>query len=876
MWQSFQRWVMQLAWPIIVLSIGITIFLSLQLSKLHWETDARVYMPKGHPAILYDEKVEHIFGSKDAVIIAITNDDGIFNAETLARIARVTEKVAALPGVVANRLIDVTSISTASVFEGTEEAIGARRIMPTLPTTPQEIEKLKADLYDNADLFVGNIVSPDGKAAMIRAKLKEGMTARYQSYWQIKGIVDAESGKGDNWQKWNKGGGDAGGDWQKWNKPAAGAQADANTKSDAAPVSSGAQGDWQKWNKGGAQPDANAKPDSATPSSNGQWPASGQANGPQNAASPATTKTDAAKDQFFLAGRPVVEVTSGMEAMKDMQVMVPLLIAVIAFSLFVIFRTWSGVLLPLTVMAMGVLWTMGTMALLDVPMYTISTMLPVILVAVGIGNGIHVISHYYDHVLQDSQRDRRVIVADVMSSLGAPLVVTSLTTAIGFLTLWFAEMPPFKVFGLFTVLGIFYCWLLSVALIPAVLSRVKPKVGGYLQKRQAMRVYSEQSRWVKQLVDLGSAMSQRGRVGVIVLIVLSALALLGGSKMFVDSSWMSDFRSDSDLSIANKLINEKFSGSIRLHVIVDGKQDGALKSLKVLQAMDDLQKHLKQQPMVGDSISIVNYLKSMNKTMHAGDKAYDTLPDSDAQVAEYLFLFSISGRPDELEEVVDFTYRQANMMIMIKTDHTKELRAVIDDVKSYAAQRFGPLNVDVNLAGSANNSYLWADMLIGSQTTSIIFSKVGIAILAALLFRSIIFGLFVIVPVTLSTLLIAAASGVFAIPLDVSTALAAGVAIGVGVDYAVHYIYSYRRARLDNSTYLAATQATLRGVGKTIVFNAVVVTAGFVVLFFSVFPPHVKLGYFVAAYMVISCVTALLVLPLILQYAPREREAAEA
>ena len=194
------------------------------------------------------------------------------------------------------------------------------------------------------------------------------------------------------------------------------------------------------------------------------------------------------------------------------------------------------------------------------------------------------------------------------------------------------------------------------------------------------------------------------------------------------------------------------------------------------------------------------------------------------------------------------------------------------------------LNVKVNLAGSANNSYIWADLLITGQGLAIILSKLGIFLLAAVLFRSAMMGLVTIVPVSLATASIAGYAGFAGIPVDVSTTLAAGVAIGVGVDFAIHYIFRYRRERAKlgeqrasaqsgaqrevtkSGDHLQATQDTLRSVGKTIVFNAVVVTTGFLMLFFSQFPPHEKLGYFVAAYMVVSCLAALIILPVVFSY----------
>lgn len=795
---------------IIAAVLAITAFLALQLPGLRWETDARVYLPKGHPAILYDEKVADIFGASDAVIIGIVNDEhGIFNPDTLARIARITEKVAALPGVVANRTADVASLSTATAFVGNDTSVGTEVVMPKVPANAAEAAHIKDTVFAHKDLFVGNLISADGNATMIRARLKEGQANRYMTYWQIQGILAAE-----------KGGGGGGGGWGQW-KQGGSAQ-------------------------GGAQ--------------QGQW---GQ--GWQQSSS-AAAPIDLKGDSFYLAGRPVIEVTSGIHAMQDMMVMIPLLMAALALTLFVIFRTGRGVVLPMFVMAAAIIWIMGIMVLCNVPLYTISTMLPVILVAVGIGDSVHLMSHYYDRVLADPQQSGKDIVTEVMGKLGAPLLTTTVTTMVGFLSLFFAEMPPFVVFGIFTVIGIAISWLLTVTFIPAVLTIMRPKVGSYLAKRRALRVHAEQSRLTRFLVDLAAYLHGVRHGAVIVLLAVMGVAGWGASKLYVDSSWMSDFRKDSELVVSNEMFNKRFDGTIFLNVVIEGAHKDAFKSPALLKKVEELQDYAKTLPNVGNARSVVDYIKSMNQTFHSGDEAYKVIPDSESQIGEFLFLFSVSGRPQQLDEVIDFDYQRALLTFAIKTDHTQALLKVINDIKSHAAESFKGQDVTVNYAGSANNSYIWANLLINSQTLSIVISKLGIFVVAALIFRSLWIGLFMVVPVSLTTLLIAGVAGFAGIPLDVSTALAAGVAIGVGVDYAVHYIFSYRDEYGRSRDPLLAAQETMRKVGKTIVFNGVVVTVGFAVLFWSQFPPHVKLGYFVAAYMVVSCVMALIVLPLLFFY----------
>jgi predicted RND superfamily exporter protein len=820
----------------VALVLGITAYMAMQLPHLRWETDARVYLPKGHPAIKYDEKVDDVFGVKDSLVIGIVNNgkDGIFNPVTLDRVARITKKIEALPGVIANRPVDVASLSTATIFVGTDTSIGSEPLMPKVPTDAADIARIKKTVYANSDLFVGNLVSKDGKATMIRARLKEGESNRYMTYWQIKGIVAAESGEGGGQQGWGQGGGNwgqGGGNWGQGGQKQAG---NANWPQ------SGAQA-WQQSGNGGGQ----------------------QADYKKGAAQQAIVKNG---DEFYLAGRPVIEVTSGLHAIQDMQVMIPLLLLAIAITLFMIFRTARGVILPLLIMGAAIIWTMGIMVLADVPLYTISTMLPVILVAVSIGDSVHLLSHYYDRVLQDAHRSSKDIVSEVISRLSMPLLTTSITTAVGFTSLAFATMPPFVVFGIFTVLGISISWLLTVTFIPAMLVLMKPKVGGYLAKRRALRVHSEQNRLTKLLVSGATFLYERRSLATAILVLAAVVASIGASKLSVDSSWMSDFRQNSDIVVSNNMFNNKFDGTIFLNVVVEGHKNNIFTSPDLLHRIEGLQNYVDGLPYVGGSRSIVDYIKDMNKTLHAGDENFNVIPATQAQIGQYLFLLSVSGRPQQLDEMVDYDYRQGLITFAIKTDHTQELRAIIDKARQYIDRNFVGEDVEVHFAGSANNSYVWADLLIGSQTWSILTSKISILLIAWLLFRSFKLGIYTVAPLMMTTLLVAGIAGFLSIPLDVSTALAAGVAIGVGVDFAIHYIFRYRDELAETGNPLLATQATMRTIGRTIVFNALVVTVGFGVLFASQFPPDVKLGVFVASYMAISCLMSLVVLPVLFAY----------
>jgi uncharacterized protein len=797
----------------------MTMLAAIMMTNLRWETDARVYFPPGHPAIMYDELVADTFHVKDSIIIAIVNEDGIFNSETLARVARLTDKLAMLPGVLVQRRVDVASLASATVFLGDEDTLMNVPLLETHEPGEDDIERLKELVFDNADLFVGNLVSADGKATMIRVKLKEGIEHRYQSYFQVRAMLMEEL-YGNASEQWD----DVQGERRLSDRD-------------------GGWGGGQEWG-------------------DGEW-SGGWGDGWQQ---DLISQVASNGDRFFMAGRPVIEVTSGQHALADLAIMIPLLILTICAVLFLLFRNLRGVVLPLGVVVVAGIWTAGAMAAVGIPMYTISTMLPVIIIAVGIADALHVLSHYQDEVIEDAQRDPRGLVQQVMDELAVPLLITTLTTAVGFLSLWWAEMPPFKVFGVFTALGIVFCWLASVTLVPAALALMQPHVSGYLARRRSMRVHNESGALARALVGTATGLMANRTVATVMLVALVAAIGIGGQKLYVNSSWIGDFKDDSEVTISNNLLNEKFDGTIFLNVVVDGIQTDSLKSPALLKRIEDMIAYVEDMEHVGGSVSLIDFIRSTNKSLHAGDPAYNVLPESRREIGEYLFLLSVSGRPELLDEVVNYDYSQANITFAINTDHTQALKGIINATRAYADREFSEFDVLINFAGSANNSYVWADLLINSQVLAIVLSKFGILLMAMLLFRSLAAGVVTVIPITVTTIIVAGVAGWLGIPMDVSTVLAAGVAIGVGVDYTVHYISRYALERQHGKDEREAVLGAMRSVGKPIVFNATVVTAGFLILALSQFPPHIKLGYFVSSYMVVACAVALIVLPLMFSY----------
>ena len=173
-------------------------------------------------------------------------------------------------------------------------------------------------------------------------------------------------------------------------------------------------------------------------------------------------KATGVPEAFHIAGRGALEVTLSEEEARDMGNFLPLILVVLLGTLYCTYRSLRGVLLPLAVVVVSVIWTLGIMAAANVPMYTFSTMIPVVLMALGVADGIHILSRYYEEILEHPETSSAEAVVAAMLEMWQPVVFTSLTTTAGFLSFLTAPIPPIQKFGLFTAIGVLAAMVFSL------------------------------------------------------------------------------------------------------------------------------------------------------------------------------------------------------------------------------------------------------------------------------------------------------------------------------------------------------------------------------------------------------------------------------
>jgi len=599
-------------------------------------------------------------------------------------------------------------------------------------------------------------------------------------------------------------------------------------------------------------------------------------------------------EQFYVAGKPVLEATLGMYIAEDLGLMMPLVFLTLAILLFFTYRSLRGVVIPLLVVSFSVLGAMGVMAFFGVPVYPTTTMVPVTLMAIGVADAIHLLGKYYELVLLNPERQRRDLVLSTMQEMWRPVVLTSVTTAIGFLSFLSMGMVPLQMMGLFAAVGIIYAMLVSLTLVPAMLMLMKvaaPKMlkskGSEGQNKGPSNVQTnlqsiETAGFVSfQLSRLGSWVGSHVTLTLFLTSGLIFFSAWAASSVYVDDAYVANFKAGSPIVKADHVINKHFIGSYQYNLLLEGKKPETFYKPDVLRAVWAFQKEMEAgNAIIGGTISIADYIRRMHRVMNENRPEMAKIPDSANLIAQYLLLYSFSGAPDDFSEVVDSEYRMANIRLFLTVGQYVPYHKIEHDMKTLAAKYFDPLGIDWSLAGNGHISYVQTKMITDNLRFNIVATVLAIFLAAWLMMRSFVAGIFVMTPVLAAVIFNFAFMGLTDTQIGWGASMFTSVAICIGVDYAIHLIYKfrseYKRTGVAGSNSdqtdpaVAALVRTLSTTGKTILFNAVVVIAGFMVLLTSVMPPNQQMGMLVSAAMLSSFIATLTVLPaLILAARPR-------
>lgn len=739
-----------LAGGILIAITAISIFFLFSMKKnSRMETNLDEYMPKTHQAFIYSDQAEEWFSIKDGILIAIENEDGIYNAKTLQKIKDITKGLQDMSEFEDN---DVISLYSADNITGTEDGMEVEAFFKKVPKTDKKLNELRDKVIEN-DMVYGRVVSNDETVALIVAGMNDS-TFNQVFYNDILKFAKSFEGNGD---------------------------------------------------------------------------------------------------RIYVAGRPIVEGTLALLGPADMKRMVPIVLILITLVLYILLRSVRATIATLLTVFISTIWAFGLMAATGIPVYSVSTMIPVMLIAIGVAYGIYFYNHINHFIKDNPGKDRLSAVLYTLKVLWKPLAMAAFTTMVGFISLLTSQVYPIKYFGIFTAFGIFSAFVLTLVLIPsfAILFGFRPK------KIKEIEIKTEnKNRIVNKII-------KKQTLVYITFAVIAIISIIGLSKVWINSSFLDKFEKHSEIVLTDNFVNSKFGGTSTLNVILESDSSGVFKQPENLILIDEMQTEVEKLEKVGNSFSLADYLKRMNKVMNADKEEFFVIPQNTNLIAQYLLLYEMSGDPENLTKVVNYDYNKVNITFQLKGDDSKTINSAIDVIKSFE-EDFNLQNIQVNYAGSGYKALVFSDLILEGQIWSILMSLLFVLILLIIMFKSWKAGLIGSIPIVITALISFGIMGLLKIPLSTTTALLSSIAIGIGIDYAIHFIENYKNAVKKYSTRHDAIHATMSHTGKAILFNAIVVISGFLVLLFSVFPPNRTLGALVSMNMFTSFVGTLTIMMIML------------
>jgi predicted RND superfamily exporter protein len=547
----------------------------------------------------------------------------------------------------------------------------------------------------------------------------------------------------------------------------------------------------------------------------------------------------------------------------DLPVFLSLALVIILVSYYLSFRTLRSLALPILVVVLGTAWTAGTMGLLGFKLTVVSIMTPPLVLILGSSYSLHVLNQYYREA-RVSGTDRRWIV-DSVTHINTTIFLAAITTVFGFLSLLSASMRQLREFGVATAIGIIYCGVLALFFLPAALSLLKPPTA--VQRDRVLEGFLARSLGrLTRVVTCGHW---------IVFVLSFVIAVMFGVSLKgvrFETNFTKYLRSTEPVIVNNKLLIDKFTGYEFLYLTLSAPDNrpGYFQDPEVLAAIGRYETALAADPDVKHVSSFTTYLRGMNRAMTGTPEVPSSRPLV-LLLSKYFAALSSSPVGKDLTGTLmnkDFSRYTIVLHIWDSKAHDLAFESSLGVIlPRLLALGDGALpdGVTTEYWGELITVLQTSAIMLRNQISSILLSAVLVFLISALVLRSVRHGLLVLAPLAVGIMLNFIVMAIFSIPLDAVTITFASIAIGIGVDNAIHLTIQYRRQReIWPGEPEKIIEHTLKVAGRPMVLTSLSIMAALLVFVFSAFQPVVYFGVLVSLSLVMTTAGALVLLPALL------------
>jgi predicted RND superfamily exporter protein len=534
---------------------------------------------------------------------------------------------------------------------------------------------------------------------------------------------------------------------------------------------------------------------------------------------------------------------------RDFRLLLPFCFLLVFILLYRVFRNMLHVAASVGAVAAALIWTFGLMGLLGIPFNIVTSIIPVIIFPIGVADAIHLIRTY--------RFGRSPTGATLQSALTAtyrelmlPCLLTSLTTFAGFASFVLSSISWNRTFGIFTGIAVLFCYLFNILLLPLVLSFEK-------RDRAPVAAASAEERALNRFWDGFIQFTLASKRWIVILPVLAVLLVVGIRSTRVENNFMMMLPAKNQLRQSDDFIARHFGGT-RFFSIVLEKKDSTITTADEWRRIDTFTSFVKQQEGVGNVTSLmplINRVSSMlsGKEISPAAVALITAPGG----------FSGKSYGRFIGNFLSADRSRTRIQVTCRNERSVKTLDIARNIEGYAREHLPGYSVLVS--GPAILSESMSAVLVNTLIVSLIATVIPVFLCLVFFFRSLRIGIYCIVPIFMLLVFVYAMMGLCGVSINLITVVIMNTCIGIGIDYAIHFISGYiHTLKTASTTGYQALAITIRQKGTPIFFNTLVVGVGFCVLLFSSFPPIRDFGLLVFISMFVAAGFCIFIISLII------------
>lgn len=733
--------------------------LSIALPGLQTDMSNEGYLREDDPARLDLKWFQSTFGRDDRIVVVVQTEANVVNADVLDTVRDMHRALEQIPQV--NK---VESLINARLTLGRDDELIVKDLMEEWPSSEAEFEELRA-LIDSRALIRDNFISQDGHSTLIMVT-PDAYTA------SVSGALDQPSTLDDF---------DFDAGFEDIGVPGAEDEADKQAKL----ISDEEMFDLvlriQHLGK--------------------------------------TYERDGLRVSFAGASYLTERLTHVL--VRDMSVFSGLSIGITALLLLLVFRRWIMVILPISVALLSVYATFAMMATLGMTLTTASQILPSLLLAVGVGNSVHIFTVFFQAL--DRGDTKRGALSYALGHSGLAVVLTGLTTAGGLASFMTADMQTVAQIGVIAPIGILCALVFSLSLLPALIALTR-----FRDKGSRSDANGPLQSFLSVCADLSTRYPGRVAGTWFVVLGLCMLAILQLRPSHNPLNW---FPPGTEVRDSMDMVNQQFGGATYVEIVVDSGQTNGLHDPDLLRSVDRAMKRAADVELqgghMGPSTSLLDINKELHQALNSNDPAFYRIPDNRELIAQELLLFENSGN-DDLKDLVDTPFQMMRVTAKVPFVDSLHYAPYLGALGQIFEEELSP-DVQVTLTGmtplfATTVGYIITDTL---RAYGVAFAI--IAPLMMLLVGSVRVGLLSMIPNLAPIIITLAFMYLLGLPLDMFSTLVGCIALGLAVDDTIHFMHNYQRYRAKLGDAAAAVRETLRTTGKALMVTSIVLVAAFMV-----------------------------------------------